>query len=44
MNPTTLGIIWFVVGYVCGIGTIVLLAQRIKNKFGEEGAKKIIKK
>ncbi len=44
MNQVILGIICFVVGYLCGVGTLVIMAQMIKDKFGEEGAKAIIKK
>ncbi len=44
MSQIILGIICFVVGYACGIGTIVLMEQLIKSKFGEEGAKAIVKK
>lgn len=39
-----INLVMFCVGYVCGIGTIVLMAQLIKNKFGGEGAKTLIKK
>lgn len=42
MNTTILGIICFVIGYICGVGTLVIMAQLIKDKIGEEGAKAIV--
>lgn len=43
MNQELIGIICFVTGYFCGVATIVLMAQLIKLRFGEEGAKAIVK-